>query len=423
MSRRTSNVSGDQLAARNASVSKFFDTYGSDDGITSQQVEMLLSETNQMSPPLTATKLTMLFTSVKLGKKKTLNRDLFEELLRKISVVREVFFTELCEVIQQNWPQLAEGDHVLSGSWAARLDPSSGEEYYINRATAQSTWDFPEELRDTSSQWEEMVDPASGQTYYFNSTTGETSWDKPGAVEETEVTSTGTSAWRECEDPSSGQVYFYNSDTHETTWERPAEMDAVHVHQHTPKVEMSDSEEVKKEEKKEEKEELKEQEREKDTHNAVSQRLSNLKKGTKRDEGGGGGGGGRKGVGALKDLHKEDHHSPRLKRAEMEQLRSSKKMSSWKTITLQLNKKNSKVLKMKDKKDGVGIDKTHEEFVLIDVQDCSAFPGNQFHVIVLDGRRRKTLKFRVESEKEATEWVDAINFNVAWNMKNMAPSQ
>jgi hypothetical protein len=405
---------------------------------------MLLTETNQITPPLTSTKLTMLFQSVKLSKKTTLNRDLFEELLRKVSVSKDSFFTELVEDIDANWPHLAEGHRVLSQTWAARLDPGSGQKYYVNRATAQSTWDLPEELMSSFSQWEEMVDPSSGQTYYFNSATKETSWDKPGVEESVTHGTVTKSAWRECEDPGSGQVYFYNSDTHETTWDKPAEMDSTCVHQHAHKgaaqtfsdsddeaaaepaaaaaaaepaaaaaavaeptiIELAQAEAAK---------QIKEHvltgaDAKNEGVDGIQSRLKGLGNNRKKQN-----------LKDLKDMHKEESHDPKLRRGEMSQLRSSKRLSSWKGITLQLNKKNCKVLKMKDKKDGVGIDKIHEEFALIDVQDCAAFPGKQFHIVVLDGRRRKTLKFQVASDEEAVAWVDDVNFNVAWNLKHMAP--
>jgi len=67
---------------------------------------------------------------------------------------------------------------------------------------------------DLPSDWVEALDPTSGQVYYYNSVTHETSWEYPGAPLPDD--------WVETTDPSSGQVYYYNSVTQETSWERPS---------------------------------------------------------------------------------------------------------------------------------------------------------------------------------------------------------
>jgi hypothetical protein len=69
------------------------------------------------------------------------------------------------------------------------------------------------------SDWQQVVDPSSGQTYYYNPVTQETSWDDPNAV----VSDAGA-AWQEVVDPTSGEKYYYNSVTQETSWDRPAAM-------------------------------------------------------------------------------------------------------------------------------------------------------------------------------------------------------
>jgi hypothetical protein len=71
-----------------------------------------------------------------------------------------------------------------------------------------------------AENWVEAVDPSSGQTYYYNAATNETSWEKPAAA----LSSGGVALaanWVETMDPNSGQVYYYNSFTHETSWEKP----------------------------------------------------------------------------------------------------------------------------------------------------------------------------------------------------------
>merc|ERR1712238_404873 len=114
---------------------------------------------------------------------------------------------------------------------------------------------IPNNLPDS---WVEQEDTSSGQIYFYNSTTGETSWNRPTNKEEEEVGSldglNGTEplnneegddnetegdasnesdnlpdGWVEQEDPSSGQIYFYNSTTGETSWDRPSKKEEVEV--------------------------------------------------------------------------------------------------------------------------------------------------------------------------------------------------
>ena len=109
-----------------------------------------------------------------------------------------------------------------------------------------------------------------------------------------------------------------------------------------------------------------------------------------------------------------------MKRAYLEQQRVSKKLKSWKGVVLALNKKNSKVLRMKGEGDSGGVDKELENFKLIDVQECSVLPNKQFSVVVLMGKKKSTLKFRVDSDEDAQDWVDKFNHNVNWNRDKQA---
>ena len=63
--------------------------------------------------------------------------------------------------------------------------------------------------------WVAVVDEASGQTYYFNEATQETSWDMPAP--------TLPAGWEALTDEASGATYYFNSSTEETTWTLPAE--------------------------------------------------------------------------------------------------------------------------------------------------------------------------------------------------------
>ena len=74
--------------------------------------------------------------------------------------------------------------------------------------------------------WLETVDPSSGQVYYYNSVTNETSWERPGGAPAAAApvaanTETLLENWVETVDPTSGQPYYYNTVTHETSWEKP----------------------------------------------------------------------------------------------------------------------------------------------------------------------------------------------------------
>ena len=58
--------------------------------------------------------------------------------------------------------------------------------------------------------WAEAVDPETGDTYYFNIETNETSWDPPGddtpAADEEEED--GEGGWAEAVDPETGEIYY-----------------------------------------------------------------------------------------------------------------------------------------------------------------------------------------------------------------------
>ncbi|KAM6189654.1 rho GTPase-activating protein 27 isoform 2-T2 [Sarcoramphus papa] len=82
--------------------------------------------------------------------------------------------------------------------WETHTDTDSGHLFYYNPATGETTWDCPfGQAEDGVSpvaspasslahspefpEWEQYVDEASGQAFFYNSVTGETSWDPPHA--------------------------------------------------------------------------------------------------------------------------------------------------------------------------------------------------------------------------------------------------
>merc|ERR1712232_684718 len=85
------------------------------------------------------------------------------------------------------------GPSGLPAGWEAANDPSSGKQYYFNRATGETKWDHPSGSAGASPSssfassdpslpagWESAKDP-SGKEYYFNRSTGETKWERPSA--------------------------------------------------------------------------------------------------------------------------------------------------------------------------------------------------------------------------------------------------
>ncbi|XP_077109432.1 rho GTPase-activating protein 27 isoform X2 [Ranitomeya variabilis] len=85
----------------------------------------------------------------------------------------------------------------------------------------------------TIEDWETHADKGTGQLFYYNCVTGETTWDCPfDQVEETlqsPISPTSPSSlsgeldWEKHFDESSGQFYFYNLVTGETSWDPPPE--------------------------------------------------------------------------------------------------------------------------------------------------------------------------------------------------------
>ncbi len=78
------------------------------------------------------------------------------------------------------------GASVLPAPWEERVSRSTGEVYYFNPETDESTYDRPGEARTDArglpSPWEERVSRSSGEVYYFNSETGESTYNHPGEL-------------------------------------------------------------------------------------------------------------------------------------------------------------------------------------------------------------------------------------------------
>ena len=136
----------------------------------------------------------------------------------------------------------------LPPDWTALVDPDSGDTYYANEKTGETTWDRPEqEPNDITSpvsddhlpaDWIALEDAQSGDTYYLNQVTMATTWERPTASGESQPSSANDASinykptdqlptgWEAIYDPSCGE-YFYANDSGETQWEIPAGDDDV----------------------------------------------------------------------------------------------------------------------------------------------------------------------------------------------------
>mmetsp|Transcript_19874 Transcript_19874/g.43114 ORF Transcript_19874/g.43114 Transcript_19874/m.43114 type:complete len:259 (+) Transcript_19874:18-794(+) len=165
---------------------------------------------------------------------------------------------EKVEVVEteENSQQPSESDTASNHSdlppgWEAILEPSSGDYYYAHES-GETQWEHPESDNSIANQgitsdenempsdenrppppgWFAAIDEDSGDQYYCNEATGETTWDFPPepATEPPNQAPVGDEdednddlppGWFAVPDPTSGDPYFCNEETGETTWDRP----------------------------------------------------------------------------------------------------------------------------------------------------------------------------------------------------------
>ena len=160
---------------------------------------------------------------------------------------------------------------TLAPGWEAIVDADSGDYYYFNKDTGETSWEEPKPIqapprtaktprgfrnKDTAFSksfkdlkktatlpdgWEAIVDGDSDDTYFFNKLTGETTWDAP--IKPPERTAKTPKGFRKGMSFSSsihdlnaevdllpdweavvddeGDTYYWNSVTGETQWDEP----------------------------------------------------------------------------------------------------------------------------------------------------------------------------------------------------------
>lgn len=155
-------------------------------------------------------------------------------------------------------------DSQTMSEWFPVVDPQSGDTYYANERTGETSWEKPEEilrlenaphnnsitqnetplLTNEPNQnddnlppgWFAVTDPQSGDEYFVNEQTGETTWDRPTNPNHTpllsnepasEDESSLASGWFAVVEQESGDIYYANEQTGETSWEKPLSLKAL----------------------------------------------------------------------------------------------------------------------------------------------------------------------------------------------------
>ena len=114
-------------------------------------------------------------------------------------------------------------DDSLPSDWIPLVDPSSGDTYFCNEVTGETTWDkpqFDEEERErrrknkSLREKEEKMDDSDQPLELPGGENDDDDDDEPISVEEEEL----PEGWFSIVDPDSGDVYYSNEITGETTW-------------------------------------------------------------------------------------------------------------------------------------------------------------------------------------------------------------
>ena len=90
----------------------------------------------------------------------------------------------------------ASGVALLADGWAEVLDTESGEAYYYNASTGETTWDRPVAAQPLPDGWTQETDPETGAIFFYNAASGATTWERPEEEEEEEGGATLQPMWK-----------------------------------------------------------------------------------------------------------------------------------------------------------------------------------------------------------------------------------
>jgi len=143
---------------------------------------------------------------------KNIDKSKSEALERTLSPGKAAVPAKKEKVEEEAPPPAAEEEAAPPGGdeWQEHVDPSSGNKYWHNASTQETTWDDPHAKKE--DEWGEAKDPSTGKTYWFNTKTNATTWENPHGNE-----------WAESADPSTGKTFWYHVVSGQTTWDNPTE--------------------------------------------------------------------------------------------------------------------------------------------------------------------------------------------------------
>jgi len=130
------------------------------------------------------------------------------------------------------------------GLWEPQYDEETGDYFYVNSATGETSWEPPAAASPQRDQyassapapiggpdglWEPQYDDETGDYFYVNSVTGETSWEPPATAAPQRdqyasnvpapIGAADGSTWEPQCDAETGDYFYVNSATGEASWE------------------------------------------------------------------------------------------------------------------------------------------------------------------------------------------------------------